>query len=136
MATAKSTTSKTSPAKRPAAASAAKAKPAAPTAAAAEPGAKVSAAAKPAAAKPAAAKPAAAKPAAAKPAPKVAETPAPARAKKTTTLVPPEQRQHYVEVAAYHIAERRGFNPDYVLEDWVQAEAEIDRLLREGILGL
>jgi hypothetical protein len=44
-----------------------------------------------------------------------------------------EQRRYYVEVAAYYIAERRGFSGSQ-LEDWVQAEAEIDQLLREGIL--
>jgi hypothetical protein len=46
-----------------------------------------------------------------------------------------EQRRNYIEVAAYHIAERRGFAPGDPLADWVQAEAEIDRLLREGRLG-
>ena len=45
-----------------------------------------------------------------------------------------EQRRFYVEVAAYYIAERRGFRGGSELGDWVQAEAEIDRLLREGIL--
>lgn len=45
-----------------------------------------------------------------------------------------EQRRYYVEIAAYYIAERRGFGGGSQLEDWVQAEAEIDRLLREGIL--
>lgn len=49
--------------------------------------------------------------------------------------IPQEQRRHYVEVAAYHIAERRGFTVGNPLEDWVQAEAEIDRLLAEGRLG-
>ena len=57
------------------------------------------------------------------------------RAKKKTPAVSPEQRKYYVEVAAYHIAERRGFAPGNPLEDWVQAEAEIDRLLAEGRLG-
>lgn len=46
----------------------------------------------------------------------------------------PEQRCYYVEVAAYYIAERRGFHGAGQLDDWVQAEQEIDRLLREGIL--
>lgn len=46
----------------------------------------------------------------------------------------PEQRHSYIEVAAYYIAERRGFRGGSELEDWLQAEAEIDRLLREGIL--
>jgi len=31
--------------------------------------------------------------------------------------------------------ERRGFAPGNPLEDWVQAEIEIDRLLAEGRLG-
>lgn len=46
----------------------------------------------------------------------------------------PEQRRLYVEVAAYYIAERRGFHGGSEIDDWLQAEAEIDRLLREGIL--
>ena len=57
-----------------------------------------------------------------------------ARAKKSSGI-PLEQRRHYVEMAAYYIAERRGFAPGNPLEDWVQAEAEIDRLLAEGRLG-
>jgi hypothetical protein len=64
-----------------------------------------------------------AKPAASKPA-----------AKKSAGALPPEQRRCYVEVAAYYIAERRGFHGGSEFNDWVAAEAEIDRLLREGIL--
>jgi len=56
------------------------------------------------------------------------------RAKKSAG-VSLEQRRNYVEVAAYHIAERRGFAPGNPLEDWVQAEAEIDRLIAGGLLG-
>ncbi len=51
------------------------------------------------------------------------------------STVPAEQRRHYIEMAAYYIAERRGFAPGDPLVDWVQAEAEIDRLLAEGRLG-
>lgn len=88
----------------------------------------------------------AAKPkAAAKPAVKSAEkavTKKPAAARKpaakpasgTQPILAPEQRRYYVEVAAYYIAERRGFHGGSQLDDWVQAEIEIDRLLREGIL--
>ena len=47
-----------------------------------------------------------------------------------------DQRRHYIEVAAYYIAERRGFCGGSELEDWVCAESEVDRLLREGLLGL
>ncbi|MBE0615533.1 MAG: DUF2934 domain-containing protein [Burkholderiales bacterium] len=46
--------------------------------------------------------------------------------------VTPEQRYHYVEVAAYYIAERRCFDAGYADEDWAHAELEIDRLLAEG----
>ncbi len=70
-----------------------------------------------------------------KAAPKAAAAkPARPRAKKPA-VVAPDQRRNYVEVAAYHIAERRGFTPGDPLEDWVQAEAEIDRLIADGLLG-
>ena len=46
--------------------------------------------------------------------------------------VTPDQRYHYVEVAAYYIAEKRGFDAGSTEEDWAQAELEIDRLLAEG----
>lgn len=49
--------------------------------------------------------------------------------------VTPEQRHHYVEVAAYYIAERRGFEAGCHDDDWAQAELEIDRLLAEGKLN-
>lgn len=49
--------------------------------------------------------------------------------------VPEDQRRHYVEVAAYYIAERRGFSEGDPLADWAVAEAEIDRLLAEGRLN-
>lgn len=64
----------------------------------------------------------------------VATKPARSRAKKPAQI-PPEQRRNYIEMAAYYIAERRGFAPGNLLDDWVQAEAEIDRLLAEGRLG-
>ena len=46
-----------------------------------------------------------------------------------------ERRRHYIEVAAYYIAERRGFAGADPQEDWVQAEIEVDRLLAEGKLN-
>lgn len=70
------------------------------------------------------------KPTAAKPAKKPAE-----KVVAAAAGIPAEQRGHYVEVAAYYIAERRSFAPGNLLDDWVQAEAEIDRLLAEGHLG-
>ena len=131
MATAKSS-AKASPAKRPtpaATTAAAKVKPATRVAAKPEPVAKPVRKAAPKAA------PKTAPKAAPKAAPKV--TPAkgaPSRSGKAAS-VPLEQRRNYIEMAAYYIAERRGFAPGNPLEDWVQAEAEIDRLLAEGRLG-
>ncbi len=43
-----------------------------------------------------------------------------------------QQRIHYVEVAAFYIAERRGFAPGNPDEDWKAAEAEVDRLIASG----
>jgi len=60
---------------------------------------------------------------------------APARRTRQTVKVDPEVRRHYVEVAAYYIAERRGFLDGCANEDWVQAELEIDRLLAEKKLS-
>ena len=79
------------------------------------------------------------KKAAPKAAPKVAAKPAAAKPQKPGSKkpanIPLEKRKHYIEMAAYYIAERRGFAPGNLLDDWVQAEAEIDRLLAEGRLG-
>ena len=73
----------------------------------------------------------AAKPAAGK-APAANVTKAPKIAK---TPLDPKQRRHYVEVAAYFMAERRGFMTGCESEDWLVAEAEIDRLFHEGKLN-
>lgn len=69
---------------------------------------------------------------AAKPAAQPAVRRSPARKAAAVDL---QRRQHYVEVAAYFIAERRGFHGGSDMEDWVAAEAEIDRLLAEGKLS-
>jgi hypothetical protein len=82
---------------------------------------------------------AAAKPAAKPAAPKTAKP----AAKKTAAAtkgngptVTPEQRRFYVEVAAYYIAERRGFHGGSQLADWAQAEKEIEQLLAAGRINL
>jgi len=41
----------------------------------------------------------------------------------------PEERWKVIAVAAYHKAEKRGFAPGDELQDWVEAEKEIDTLL-------
>lgn len=44
-------------------------------------------------------------------------------------VVAPEARNRMIAEAAYYLAERRGFAPGYELEDWLEAEAEIDSAL-------
>ena len=46
-----------------------------------------------------------------------------------------EIRSRMIAEAAYYRAEARGFADGYELEDWLEAEAEIDRTLRPSALG-
>ena len=44
------------------------------------------------------------------------------------------ERQNRISVAAYYRAARRGFEGGYELQDWLEAEAEIDGILQpEGV---
>ena len=43
----------------------------------------------------------------------------------------PEDRQSMIAKVAYLRAERRNFVPGHELEDWLAAEAEVDRQLEE-----
>lgn len=47
-----------------------------------------------------------------------------------------QQWRSHVEVAAYYIAEQRGFPGGSELQDWAEAELQIDRLLKENRLAL
>jgi hypothetical protein len=73
-------------------------------------------------------------PASAKPAAK--SVGAPKTKLKASTAPKPvlstEQRNHYVSVAAFYIAERRGFTLGNPANDWLAAEAEVDRLIASG----
>ncbi|APZ42441.1 DUF2934 domain-containing protein [Acidihalobacter ferrooxydans] len=42
-----------------------------------------------------------------------------------------EERHRLIAERAYFIAERRGFGPEGILDDWLEAEAIIDRWLEE-----
>jgi len=53
---------------------------------------------------------------------------------KTETNLSEDQRQHCIEVAAYHIAEKCGFKEGCDLDNWLAAEAEVEQLLAEGKL--
>jgi hypothetical protein len=62
------------------------------------------------------------------------EVAAPKKAVKTArgmAGVTPEQRYRMICDAAYFRAERRGFVGGNAVQDWLDAEAEIDELLRE-----
>jgi hypothetical protein len=50
----------------------------------------------------------------------------------TKPAISGEQRKNYVEVAAFYIAQRRGFAATNPADDWAAAEAEIDRLIASG----
>lgn len=41
----------------------------------------------------------------------------------------PQERERFIAQAAYFRAERRGFAPGCELQDWVEAEAEVLRLI-------
>ena len=43
-----------------------------------------------------------------------------------------EQRHNYIEVAAFYVAQRRGFAPGNPADDWAMAEREVDRLIASG----
>ncbi len=56
-----------------------------------------------------------------------------AGADKSTTSpvnISAEERWRMVATAAYHRAEQRGFAPGHEVEDWLDAEKEIDAVLR------
>jgi DNA-binding transcriptional MocR family regulator len=46
--------------------------------------------------------------------------------------ITPEERWKMIAIAAYHKAENRGFSPGGELQDWAEAEQEIDELLMSG----
>jgi len=56
------------------------------------------------------------------------------KSSKAETNLSEEQRRQYIEVAAYHIAERSEADRYCDLDNWLAAEAEIDQLLAEGKL--
>lgn len=46
--------------------------------------------------------------------------------------ISPAERHHMVEIAAYYIAERRGFKESSTHDDWAQAEREVDAMIAAG----
>jgi len=48
------------------------------------------------------------------------------------SAIGPAERHHLIEVAAYYVAERRGFHGASSHADWLQAESEIDAMIAAG----
>jgi hypothetical protein len=66
------------------------------------------------------------------PPPAKAKVSAKKKAASPAKVISPEQRANYIEVAAFYIAERRGFAPGNPEQDYLDAAAEIDRLISGG----
>jgi hypothetical protein len=49
---------------------------------------------------------------------------------KKAVGISPRQRIDMIAEAAYFIAEKHGFDPQRVSQDWQQAEQQIDRMLK------
>jgi hypothetical protein len=60
--------------------------------------------------------------------------PAPAASKLVKRPAEPskEDRRRWIAIAAYHRAEKRGFAPGYEMQDWLDAEAEINDLIGQA----
>jgi hypothetical protein len=71
----------------------------------------------------------AAKPAKAPAKPRATRSKPAASAVSNAIQLTPEERHRVVAEAAYFIAERRGFAGGSPIDDWLQAEADIDRML-------
>lgn len=57
---------------------------------------------------------------------------APPRKSSVPARLSTVERHRLIEVAAYYIAERRGFHGEAAHEDWLRAEAEIDAMIAQG----
>jgi len=64
---------------------------------------------------------------------KVATRKRSAESQPANVKIVPEQRLQLIAQAAYFIAERRGFAPGNELEDWLQAEAEIEACMKAAL---
>ncbi|MEW8585075.1 MAG: DUF2934 domain-containing protein [Candidatus Thiodiazotropha sp.] len=51
---------------------------------------------------------------------------------KKSSDVSTKERLEMIATAAYYIAEKHGFNPHRVADDWQEAEQQIDAMLKSG----
>ena len=49
--------------------------------------------------------------------------------KRKKIAVSPEDRYHMIAIEAYYRAKRQNFDPRYVVQQWIEAQAEVDRML-------
>ena len=54
------------------------------------------------------------------------ETQATGSGVQTAQSAPPTGQDEMIAVAAYYLAERRAFEPGHEIEDWLEAEKQID----------
>lgn len=59
----------------------------------------------------------------------------PSRKSAAVLAIEPDERHHLIQIAAYHIAERRGFQGGSAHEDWLHAEQEVDAMIAAGKLA-
>ena len=53
----------------------------------------------------------------------------PSKSGTSSIDITPEERLKMIVIAAYHKAEKRGVTPGHELQDWAEAEKEIDKLV-------
>jgi hypothetical protein len=52
-----------------------------------------------------------------------------ALAERKKISVSAEDRYHLIAIEAYYRAKRQNFDPRYVVQQWIEAEVEVDRML-------
>lgn len=57
------------------------------------------------------------------------------RQQAATPVIDAHRRHNLVAVAAYYLAERRGFEGASADDDWLQAEGQIDALIAAGTIA-
>lgn len=56
-----------------------------------------------------------------------ATTPEDGKNKENVSLLEQDDRHHMISEAAYYMAESKGFCGDYTLQNWLDAEAQINK---------
>lgn len=54
------------------------------------------------------------------------------KTKLVSTGITPDERSRMIAEAAYYRAEQRGFTPYDQMQDWLDAESDVDSILRKS----